>query len=389
MGGLNGNEKTAWSAAREFFVNLEKTEASRSYKIVLLFAMFDGETLNPSLSLAEITARVAALAKRMHGLAEDFSVDLANMERLQRLLVDNPIEAFINGRGMGGMSFFKFDGKNFAFAFEISDLAAFGTLLREILDLRLAQYLSRSKVADVIVCRVSRNTSGSLPEGPLAIEVAGRQMEAIVAKIAINVVRSPASSANELPAILRTWFGNDAGLPGRSDRVRFRRNANTMVMEPFNANADSTTGLKLWERYSREAIPPAFGLTFNQAIWNVGFVVNPPHIFLLVTLTKDDMNPDHQYSDHFLSDREFNWQSQNRTTQKSKHGQMLHDHRAMNIHVHLFVRPTKKTGQKPTPFIYCGEVDFVSWQGNSPITVQWRLRDQIPSSLRSALKVPD
>jgi hypothetical protein len=150
MGGLNGNEKTAWSAAREFFVNLEKTEASRSYKIVLLFAMFDGETLNPSLSLAEITARVAALAKRMHGLAEDFSVDLANMERLQRLLVDNPIEAFINGRGMGGMSFFKFDGKNFAFAFEISDLAAFGTLLREILDLRLAQYLSRSKVADVI-----------------------------------------------------------------------------------------------------------------------------------------------------------------------------------------------------------------------------------------------
>ena len=26
------------------------------------------------------------------------------------------------------------------------------------------------------------------------------------------------------------------------------------------------------------------------------------------------MNPDHRYADQFLSDREFNWQSQNRTT---------------------------------------------------------------------------
>ena len=230
------------------------------------------------------------------------------------------------------MPYLKFDGETFAFAFEISERASVGTLLREILDWRLAQYLSRSQV-DAVICRVSRNTSGhpilflpsnknggSLPEGPLEIEVDGRGMEAIVAKIAVNVVRAPGTLANELPAILRNWFGDDAGLPGRSDRVRFRRSENTIVMEPFGVNGKSTSGLKLWERYLREAIPPAVGLTFNPATWNVGFVVSPPHIFLLVTLTKDDMNPDHQYSDHFLSDLEFNWQSQNRTTQKSKHG---------------------------------------------------------------------
>ena len=82
----------------------------------------------------------------------------------------------------------------------------------------------------------TNKSDGSLPEGPLEIEVDGRPMEAIVAKIAVNVVRPPGTSANELPAILRTWFGDDAGLPGRSDRVRFRRNANTIVMEPFGAN---------------------------------------------------------------------------------------------------------------------------------------------------------
>ena len=160
-------------------------------------------------------------------------------------------------------------------------------------------------------------------------------------------------------------------------------------MEPLNSNTRATSETKVRERYLREAIPPAFGLSFNPAIWNSGFIVSPHHIFLLVTLAKDDMNPDHQYSDHFLSEQEFSWQSQNRTTQVSKHGQMLHDHRTMGVHVHLFVRPTKKTGQKPTAFTYCGEVEFVSWEGNSPITVRWRLKERMPPSLRALLRVPD
>ena len=177
-------------------------------------------------------------------------------------------------------------------------------------------------------------------------------MEAIVAKIAVNVIRFPGKSANELPPILRNWFGEDAGLPGRRDAVRFRKGVNTIIMEPFSTDIKRTSGLKLWERYAREAIPPAFGLAFNPAIWNVGFVVSQTNIVLLVTLTKDDMNPDHRYSDHFLSDLEFNWQSQNRTTQESKHGQMIRDHRAEGIHVHLFVRPTEKKPVKNPPRLH-------------------------------------
>ena len=100
------------------------------------------------------------------------------------------------------------------------------------------------------------------------------------------------------------------------------------------------------------------------------------------------MNPDHRYSDQFISDLEFSWQSQNRTSRESKHGQMIKNHRAMDIHVHLFVRPTKRVGQAPMPFIYCGEADFVSWEGNTPITVRWSLRERVPQSLWTLLKVP-
>jgi len=100
---------------------------------------------------------------------------------------------------MGGVPYFKFDGQVFGFAFDIPNPIVFSALLQEILDWRLAQYLSRGNVADVI-CRVSRNnsgqpilflpsTGGGLPKGVLEIEVNGRPMEATVAKIAVNVVR--------------------------------------------------------------------------------------------------------------------------------------------------------------------------------------------------------
>jgi hypothetical protein len=110
--------------------------------------------------------------------------------------------------------------------------------------------------------------------------------------------------------------------------------------------------------------------------------------FLLVTLAKEDMNNEHRYVDHFVSDREFAWQSQNRTTRASKNGQILSNHQVQGKRVHLFVRPTKKTGQKPTPFFYCGEVDFVSWEGDAPISIKWRLREAVPPTLRGALNVP-
>ena len=209
----------------------------------------------------------------------------------------------------------------------------------------------------------------------------------LIEKIVINVVRKPGDGTNLLPEILRRWFGNDVGLPGRGERVRLKRGPSGFEMEALRAPISQ--GLEVWGRYSREAIAPAFGLAFSQAIWNAGFVVQEPEIFLLVTLAKDDMNAEHRYADHFVSDREFAWQSLRiQTTQASKRGKLLRNHQALRQRVHLFVRPTKKTGSKPTPFVYCGEVDFISWEGEAPISIKWRLREAVPPTLRGVLGVP-
>jgi superfamily II DNA or RNA helicase/HKD family nuclease/diadenosine tetraphosphate (Ap4A) HIT family hydrolase len=398
MNGLDEADATTLQQHLAFFERLEITPTVRSYKIILLLGMLDGDDVRPRLSIEEVAARAAGQVRRMHRLAEDFSVDLSSTDALQRLLIRNPIEAFVEGEGMGGVSYFAFDGREFSFRFEIENPTSFGRLLREVLDWRLGQYLARgaSDWSGDVVCRVALNASHNpmlflptspdsptLPQGVLPIEVDKQSMEAVVAKIAINVVRRSGETSNQLPDILRGWFGDVAGNPGRGDRVRLRKTSSGTIMEPIGARVDHVKGVGRWERYLREEIPPAFGLTFSRAIWNVGFVVSEPNMFLLVSLEKTGANPDHQYVDHFVSDREFSWQSQNRTTQQSKHGQMIQGHRAKGLNVHLFVRPGRRG-----PFVYCGEVDFVSWEGSAPISVQWRLREPVPQTLWPTLQVP-
>jgi hypothetical protein len=147
------------------------------------------------------------------------------------------------------------------------------------------------------------------------------------------------------------------------------------------------TGPELWREYMREQIPPLYGLKFSTGSWNQGFVVLDRHVFLIVTLKKDDFIQDHQYDDGFLSSTRLRWHSQNRTTIESRAGRIISGVEP-GYQIHLFVRSTKKRGQVAAPFIYCGDVEFVSWEGSQPITVEWRLTSPVPEHLRRVLEVP-
>ena len=111
-------------------------------------------------------------------------------------------------------------------------------------------------------------------------------------------------------------------------------------------------------------------------------------VFLFVTLDKSGHEEAFQYKDHFISPAEFEWQSQNRTTQKGDHGQLIRFHRERGAMIHLFVRSKAKTREgKGESFLYCGPVDFDSWSGENPITVRWKLSVQVPSPLWTELNV--
>ncbi|MBM63933.1 MAG: hypothetical protein CL484_13385 [Acidobacteria bacterium] len=160
---------------------------------------------------------------------------------------------------------------------------------------------------------------------------------------------------------------------------------------PKNDKDDGTTeldGLERGRSYTRKDIPPAFGFVFNTGAWNQGYVAQTGHIFLFVALEKIQMAQEFHYADRFLSRDLFERQSQNKQSQESPAGWKIRDHAENDISVHLLVRKTKKTSEgKATPFTYCGDVDFVSWDGDEPITVQWRLKQPLPDQLARHFEV--
>ena len=68
----------------------------------------------------------------------------------------------------------------------------------------------------------NRKTTPGIPTGETLVDVEGTEYKAIFVKIAINVLRRPGNPKNELTAVLRHWFGPDAGLPGTNFQVVFR-----------------------------------------------------------------------------------------------------------------------------------------------------------------------
>jgi len=150
-----------------------------------------------------------------------------------------------------------------------------------------------------------------------------------------------------------------------------------------------TPKLELWEPLQKKQIPPLFGLRFSTGNWNAGFVPTANHIFLLVTLEKESKTANFQYQDRFITKDKFQWQSQNRTTQASKNGREILNHVKLGIKVNLFVRRSAKTPNGTgAPFYYCGEVEFIEWHGEKPITVQWRLKNPLPERLWNSFKIP-
>lgn len=403
MGGLDDSQEAALSEAGGFLEALEIRPMTKSYTMLTLLAMLNAGKFPGRMSISDLAAGFRSLATRNAYLAREAAGALANDDALKTDLERNPIAAWTGGQGTAGMKYFNYADGEFATSFEVSEAARAGLqdLAREIADWRLAEYLDRPNVtasggaAQGFQCKVShaggrpiiflpdRSEQEGIPEGWTRIRADGEEYEANFVKVAVNVVRRLGSEDNELPGLLRRWFGPDAGLPGTANRVIFAERDGAYDLSPIGRR---DVRLELWRAYSREEIPPLFGMPFSRAIWNTGFVVSSGHMFLLATLKKAQAAGTFEYEDRFLNDSTFQWQSQNRTTQTSPHGQNIKLHDERGIAVHLFVRCEKKApGGRSAPFVYCGDVAFDSWEGDAPITVRWRLQRPVPERLRETL----
>lgn len=152
------------------------------------------------------------------------------------------------------------------------------------------------------------------------------------------------------------------------------------------AGSFTGAGPQLWIEYMREDIPPLFGAVFSPGNWNSGIVRLDKDLILLTTLKKGSLTTGNHYKDHFLGPGRMQWQSQTQTRRDSLVGRILAGTEP-GTRVHLFVRSGKLRNSKAAPFLYCGRPIFAGWEGEKPITVTWRVAQEVPEHMRASLEI--
>jgi superfamily II DNA or RNA helicase/HKD family nuclease len=101
---------------------------------------------------------------------------------------------------------------------------------------------------------------------------------------------------------------------------------------------------------------------------------------LLITFqkTEREFSPTTMYADYPISRELLHWESQSNTTQSSNTGLNLIQHSIKGYTVLVFARDVIKRNGIATPYTYLGPVDCVSYEGERPIKMVWRLRHPMP-----------
>lgn len=256
-GDLEAAEKRALAVLAPFLRDLETTEMTKCFKMITLEALLEANALREGLPLRDLALRSHAILRRSPELfaeiADDVrSVDLDAAAERKWLAYwrKNPIEAWTATRKIG-RPWFRLDGERFVPSFSVAaeDEAAASDLTRELVDYRLAQYRGRRQRDDVspdgFVCSVLWNQRDPilklpsrarvmLPEGETDVRVDGEVWQFRLAKEFCNVARRAGSPRNQLPDLLRRWFGPSAGKPGTAFDVRFERSADGLWAVPVN-----------------------------------------------------------------------------------------------------------------------------------------------------------
>jgi len=164
-------------------------------------------------------------------------------------------------------------------------------------------------------------------------------------------------------------------------------NLSNINMIPLKDSLTYDSLLEVHATYTREQILCAFGKNTLTKKYpsqeGVLYVEDKKTDIFFITLNKVDkhFSPSTMYEDYAINDELFHWQSQSKTSIDSKVGQRYINHRKTNNNILLFVRENNKEDNVTSPYIYLGEANIVSFEGNKPINIVWSLKNKLPASV--------
>lgn len=254
-GDLHPAEKRMLAVAGDWLRELETTAMSKCFKMVVLEVLLADGALRTGMPLDDLARRSHDYLLRFPELMGDIDGvrELGDPRRpaKDRWLAywrKNPIEAWI------GQRWFAIEGDRFVsrLPVPVEDEATLAAMTRELVELRLVEYVTRRRgeaggdafecvlitnQRDPILKLPSRKTRPDIPEGETDVRLNdGVAWRFRFMKEFCNVARPVGAGTNQLPDLLRRWFGPAAGRPGTAFRVRFAPSPDGWWVEPASAS---------------------------------------------------------------------------------------------------------------------------------------------------------
>lgn len=245
-GDLTEAQLASLSGLGPFLSEVETTNMTKAFKMVLLEALLEADAMQEGLPISELAARSHRVLRRSPELWKD----VADKERFDRLedtnaaawqayWRKNPVAAWMGENNKRTRAWFRIDGDwmvpDLPWPATASEAAV--DMVRELVDYRLAKYRARHGAPedlsafdckltwnqrDPILKLPSRAKRSDVPEGDTEVRLPGGEVWTFgFRKQFCNTARPPGERGNQLPDLLRGWFGPSAGHPGTDFHVRF------------------------------------------------------------------------------------------------------------------------------------------------------------------------
>lgn len=151
--------------------------------------------------------------------------------------------------------------------------------------------------------------------------------------------------------------------------------------------------LRLHASYGLREITSAFGkaslATTGPAGTGVIHVESQKTYLHLITFKKEDRDfaPTTRYKDYPISLDTLHWETQSSTTQASATGQNHIHAKERGYTILFFARLEKRVDGQNAPYVYLGPADsLLSYEGNRPIKMVWKLKHNMPAEMFEAAR---
>ncbi|MCP3993476.1 MAG: DUF3427 domain-containing protein [bacterium] len=268
QGDLEPHEARVLARHRPWFKDLLTTNMTRSYKMVTLRGMLDRGRMRAGMSVKEIVQHSHRIMRDdllLRRELEEVDRSPDSLNRLEKIWREMPLTKWTAGKSTS-RRWFDLKDDNFSYAEDVAaeDAETFDEMTAEMVDMRLADHRNRlrGQVLDEVapirlrvshaggrpILRLDRDRRPDTPEAGLDMPVIvdGESYLFGFRKVAVNTAVRDTGGPNELPTLMRSWYGPTAGRPGSRQFVLLERHGhqwNLSPETPTKRNLDDTASM--------------------------------------------------------------------------------------------------------------------------------------------------